>query len=167
PKDGGLRPIAGSPFAATSSASEATVAVDPSGNFLYAVANNITMYRIDRSTGALTPTNAAMAIPSGTGQFTISNQYLYLLGSSQPVAILGYALDANSGALRAVPGSPYKRLGEAAPSGTQLLTVLAASNEYLFAGADVSSSDEINGEVFTYAINTSTGALAPISRPPL
>jgi len=167
PKDGGLRPIAGSPFAATSSASEATVAVDPSGNFLYAVANNITTYRIDRSTGALTPTNAAIAIPSGTGQFTISNQYLYLLGSSQPVAILGYALDANSGALHAVPGSPYKELGEGASSGgKQFLTVLAASSKYIFAGADVSSSDEINGEVFTYGIDTGTGALVPISRPP-
>jgi 6-phosphogluconolactonase (cycloisomerase 2 family) len=163
PKDGSLRPVAGSPFAS----SQATVAMDASGNFLYAVTNSITTYRIDRSSGVLTPTKKVMAIPSGTGQFTISNQYLYLLGSSQPVEILGYALDANSGALRAVPGSPYKRLGEAAPSGTQLLTVLAASNEYLFAGADVSSSDEINGEVFTYAINTSTGALAPISRPPL
>lgn len=166
PKDGSLRLIAGSPFAIASSVP--TVAMDPSGNFLYAVTSGITTYRIDRSNGALTPTKKTTAIPSGSGQFTISNQYLYLLGSSQPVEILGYALDASSGALRGVPGSPFKSFGKAAPSkGTQLLTVIEASSKYLFAGADLSSSDEINGEVFTYAINTNTGALAPISRPPL
>lgn len=165
PKDGSLTRIAGSPFAAP----QATVDMDPSGNFLYTVANNnITTYRIDRSNGALTATKKTMAIPSGAGQFTTSNQYLYLLGSSQPMEILGYVLDASSGALRAVPGSPYKKFGDAAPSGgTQSLMVLTASNEYLFAGADVSSSDEINGEVFTYVIDTSTGALEAISRPPL
>lgn len=172
PKDGSLRSISGSPFSTTSSAAssvtQATVAMDPSGNFLYAVATGITTYRIDRSSGALTPTKKTMTIPAGAGQFTISNQYFYLLGLSQPMEILGYALDANSGALRAVPGSPFKSLGEDAPSGgTQSVAVLAASSKYLFAGADVSSSDEINGEVFTYAINISTGALAPISRPPL
>jgi len=166
PNDGSLRPIPGSPFPLASSVP--TVAMDPSGNFLYAVAGGITTYRIDRSSGALTPTKKTTAIPAGAGQFTISNQYLYLLGSSQPMEILGYALDANSGALRAVPGSPYKSLGENAPSGgTQSVVVIAASNKYLFAGADESTSDEINGEVFTYAIDTNTGALAPIARPPL
>lgn len=164
PKDGSLRLIAGSPF----SSPQATVAMDPSGNFLYAVANGITTYRIDRSSGALTPTKKTTAIPSGAGQFTISNQYLYLLGSSQPMEILGYALDSSNGTLRAVPGSPFKSLGENAPSGgTQSVVVITASNKYLFAGADESKSDEINGEVFTYAINTDTGALATISRPPL
>jgi hypothetical protein len=164
PKDGSLRSISGSPFASP----QATMAMDPSGNFLYAITSGITTYRIDRSNGALTPTKKMTAIPAGTGQFTLSNQYLYLLGSSQPMEILGYALDASSGALRAVPGSPYKSLGENAPSGgTQLVTVLAASNRYLFAGADVSNSEEINGEVFTYVINNNTGALTAISRPPL
>ncbi|HEY1801581.1 MAG TPA: beta-propeller fold lactonase family protein [Terriglobales bacterium] len=174
PKNGSLTGIAGSPFAAP----QATLAMDPSGNFLYvtansAMANSITTYRIDRSSGVLTPTKKTTTIPQGSGQFTISNQYLYLLGSSQPMEILGYALDASSGALRAVPGSPYKSLGEATASGgtqggaKESLLVLASSNEYLFAGADVSGSDEINGEVFTYVINNSTGALAPISRPPL
>ncbi|MGH9566938.1 MAG: hypothetical protein ACRD4I_13200, partial [Candidatus Angelobacter sp.] len=50
PKDGSLTRIAGSPFAAP----QATVDMDPSGNFLYVMANGITTYRIDRSSGVLT-----------------------------------------------------------------------------------------------------------------
>jgi 6-phosphogluconolactonase (cycloisomerase 2 family) len=160
PADGSLTPIVGSPFASPQSV---TVQVDPSGNFLYSVGNNITTYRINRSSGALTATNKSTSIPAGASQFTATNQYFYLLGSSQPVEILGYKLDSNTGALSAVPGSPYSNLG----SGTQMLNVLTASGKYLFAGADLISSNTINGEIFTFSIDNSTGALSMIARPSL
>ncbi len=48
-----------------------------------------------------------------------------------------------------------------------MLDVLTASGPYLFAGADLVSSNSIDGEIFTYSINNNTGALSLIARPPL
>jgi 6-phosphogluconolactonase (cycloisomerase 2 family) len=160
PANGSLTSIAGSPFASPQSV---MVQVDPSGNFLYSIGNNITTYRINRSSGALTATNKATSIPVGASQFTSTDQYFYLLGSSQPVEILGFKLDSNTGALIGVPGSPYRSLG----SGTHMLDVLTASGKFLFAGANLVSSGNISGEIFTFAINNSNGALSLIARPPL
>jgi hypothetical protein len=160
PVNNTLLPIHGSPFPAPEANA---IAMDPSGNFLYCVTDKVSTFRIDRSTGALSPTNKSAAIPQFAGQFTLSGPYFYLLGSSLPFQIIGYKLDANSGALTSVPGSPYKSPG----SSQQQLVLLTASNQYLFAGTAISSNDEINGNVFTYVINAGNGELTPISRPPL
>src|SRR6202035_1672396 len=53
---GGLTPIAGSPFPFSLTGTPSSLAVDPSGNFAYAVTlgNDVSGYTIDPTTGALT-----------------------------------------------------------------------------------------------------------------
>jgi 6-phosphogluconolactonase (cycloisomerase 2 family) len=160
PVNGSLHPIKGSPFPAPQGI---VLAMDSSGNFLYSVSTVAASYRINRSSGALSATNKSISLPFGAVPFTVSGPYLYLLQSASPPRIAGYRLNANSGVLSAVPGSPYK-----SPSpGNLSLAAIAASGKYLFAGMDFSSSSEINGEIFTYTINTATGALSLVPGSPL
>lgn len=160
PVNGSLRPIKGSPFQAPQGI---VLAMDPSGNYLYSVSSMAMSYRIDRSSGALSATNKSISLPFGAVPFTVTGPYLYLLQSASPPRIAGYRLNADSGAFNAVPGSPYKNPA----SGNLSLAAITASDKYLFAGADIGSSDEINGEVFTYTINTATGALTLVPGSPL
>ena len=68
--------------------------------------------------------------------------------------LLGYSIDQNSGALAAVPGSPFE-------AGIFPVGIVAdpSADFVLFAS-------EGDDDVSAYAINTDTGALTPVSRSP-
>jgi 6-phosphogluconolactonase (cycloisomerase 2 family) len=98
------------------------VKTDQSGKFLYvanSVDNTISAYVVDSTTGALKPIAGS---PFVTGfdpnVFAVSNSFLYLFGgnnlSGSPKSISGYLIDAASGVLTPVPGSPFKGNGSPA-----------------------------------------------------
>jgi len=98
------------------------VKTDQSGKFLYvanSVDNTISAYVVDWTTGALKPIAGS---PFVTGfdpnVFAVSNSFLYVFGgnslSGSPKSISGYLVDAASGILTPVPGSPFTGHGSPA-----------------------------------------------------
>jgi len=161
---GALSTVPGSPFAAGSG--PVWVAVDPSGKFVYvanAGSNDVSAYTIDANTGALTgvaggpfaaglnPT-AVTVDPSGTFLFVANS------GGANPGAtnVSAYTIDANTGALTAVAGSPF---------GTATLPDSVAvdpSGKFVY----VANGDPPANSISAYVIDANTGALTPISGSP-
>ncbi len=150
--------VPGSPF---SSGSNPQLAADPTGKFLYASDDDppggVLAFTVS-SNGALTPvTGSPFTIP---GQTVGNSQPFGIVDTSKFVytaleasnQIAAFSIDSNTGALTAVPGSPF-----AAGSSPG---VLALANNFLYTttgqGATVSG----------FSIDPSTGALTPATGSP-
>jgi len=102
---GTLTPVAGSPF--TAARNPVSLAVDSSGKFLYvgnSQDNSLSAFSIN-SSGALSPIGGSPYPLSGFPLSAVtdaSGKFLYLGGAG----IFGFSIDAASGALIQVPGSP-------------------------------------------------------------
>jgi DNA-binding beta-propeller fold protein YncE len=113
---GALMAVAGSPFAVDSG--PGFIIMNPQGSFIYAIASGgIYGYAINASTGALT-TVVGSPYVAGTGPFSItidpSGGFIYVSTyTSGPqyipsdYALVAYAINPVTGALTAVPGSPF------------------------------------------------------------
>jgi 6-phosphogluconolactonase (cycloisomerase 2 family) len=140
------------------SATVGTLAVHPSGNFLYATsgmaANGILGWSIDGTTGRLavlpgSPFQLGVAIYGGA--FDPSGKFLY--ASASAGGILGFSVDANSGALTPIAGSPF------ASSSVLGGPTIEPSGRFLFA------VDGKNSAIVGFSIDSATGALAPLGSP--
>jgi 6-phosphogluconolactonase len=110
PATGALTPVHGSPF--TVGGFPYSMAIDPWGQFIYAINNddsNVSVYRIDPASGAVT---AVPGSPFPTGTYPLSvavdltGRFVYVAnGGSGNVS--AYRLDRSTGALTAVPESPF------------------------------------------------------------
>ena len=115
--DGSLTEIAGSPFA-TENGPQALV-VDPTGNYLYVAdySNNIQVFRINRTTGALTQISGSpysIPIPAscGSGQTANPTDLLEVSGKwiYTPDEFIGYISGwstSSNGGLTPISGSPW------------------------------------------------------------
>jgi 6-phosphogluconolactonase len=112
---GALTPVAGSPFQMAINGLAYSVVVHPSGKFLYVSfpqSEEIAAWSIDNSTGAITVIPGS-PFPSGVTSGDAPNSLLvtpsggFLYALSGATAIFGYNVDANSGALSAINGSPF------------------------------------------------------------
>ena len=116
PETGEFSEVAGSPFGAgTPSHSSSFLTVDPSGKFAY-VANyrTVSVYAINTSTGALSEIAGspfAVGLPVETDvpenhvSIDPSGKFAYV--AHQGDSIWAYALNASTGALSEIPGSPF------------------------------------------------------------
>jgi len=160
---GALTPIAGSLGTGTGPVG---AVVDPSGKFLYVVnshSNSVSAYTINGSTGALT---AITGSPFAVGGAIIdpslaitdpAGKFLYVTDSGTTGANSGvsaYTINATTGALTAVAGSPF-----AADAGTGQ-AVVDPLGKFLYA------SNSFNDDISAYAINATTGALTQITGSP-
>lgn len=115
---GALTETPGSPFLA--GAFPLSVAVEPSGRFAYVADNSnqtateskIWAYGIDQTSGALVPVaGSPFATGKGAMSATIdpSGHFVYVLNPDYPgeAQISGYSIEASTGALTPVPGSPF------------------------------------------------------------
>jgi len=158
---GALSPIAGSPFPA---GNNMFLAIDPMDRFLFTsdvtAPGNVVALAIDSGTGALTPVPGSpfqIAPNSSTfvepAEIAVDGQglfvYVALAGTNQ---IAGFQIDQSSGALTAVPGSPFS-------TGNGTMT-LATVNEFLYV------PNGIDGTLSAYSINTTNGVLTSISGSP-
>jgi RHS repeat-associated protein len=154
---GTLTQVPGSPFSAPLAIS---VTLDPTGPFTYVVDNScgpgpdgfVTGFMIDASSGALAKISS---FPAGfcPQSMTVdpTGHFAYVV---DPTAILGYSVDAPTGLLTPVPGSPF-----AGGSNLESLTV-DPSGKFIYV-ANMGSNN-----VLGYTINTTTGALTPLSGSP-
>lgn len=112
---GALTAIAGSPFQMAVNGTAYSIAVHPSGKFLYVSfpqTGQIAAWSINVSTGALTPITgspfpsaASTSDAPNTLFVTPSGDFLYALSGG--VTIFGFSIDANSGTLNVISGSPF------------------------------------------------------------
>ncbi|MDM0032843.1 beta-propeller fold lactonase family protein [Variovorax sp. J22P271] len=154
---GALSPLAGAPVSAPASNG---IAVDPKGRFAYTVGSGIvSAFAIDASSGALSLAGAPISIPTATlgspnfvtvdplGKFV----YVTCENGVGGGAVIAYSIDAGTGALSPVPGSPlvagfFPRSSAVDPAGR-----FAYVTDYLW------------GLVSAYAMDASTGALHSVA----
>ncbi len=156
---GALTPIAGSPFGSC----PVSVTVDPTGKFAYATnlnTNTISAYTIDPTTGALTAV-AGSPFATSTGPYFVAaapnGKFLYVVngivaGGGYEISV--YAIDAATGALTGIAGSPFS-------SGANYLSVTIdplGKFAYFTAFSD--------NTVSAYSIDATTGAPAAIAGSP-
>ena len=159
--NGILSEIAGSPFYAGSGTFQ--VAIPPSGKFAYAAAqfsDGVFAYSIDSSSGALTEIPGS-PFPAGSdpyfvavdpsGRFVYTANFYFALYSGN---VSGYTIDGATGALTAVPGSPFPAGNN--PGGI----VVDSSGRFVYTANDGSSTSS------GYVIDQTTGALTPIPGSP-
>jgi 6-phosphogluconolactonase (cycloisomerase 2 family) len=158
PSSGALALVAGSPFPPPPGVFSLTaVTVDPTGRFAYLVNNAgtccLSTYNINASTGALTLVGTTLPAGLNPEHVTtdVAGQYVYVTGNDTDV--FGYTINNTTGALTAMPLSPFTCPGcatqglEADPSG-----------RFLY----VADRFHITG----YSIDAGTGALTELSSSP-
>lgn len=166
--NGNLVPMQGSPFPLNDSNNiiPPWIGIDPSGNFLFARYNrelnpgNLTSYRINRSSGALTSTGFVVAITLDSFAFDFSGQYLYNIGVA---GVDGWRINPNSGFLTALPGSPF-------PSDSlakMYQSILCSTGGYLYAAGKDNSGNGQDGAIVSFSISYTTGALTELASSPL
>jgi 6-phosphogluconolactonase len=178
PTSGALSPMAGSPF--TAGSAPVAIAVDGNGKFVY-VANSgssdISAFIVDSSTGALTAVAnspfgmtgnpVAIAVDS-TGNYVYA---YYSVGNATPsssasASVSGFAIDATTGALTAVPASPFI----INPSGTGSYPTSFAVDPtagFLYIGfTDLISLAFAGGSYATESIDPASGVLAAVAGSP-
>jgi 6-phosphogluconolactonase len=159
---GALSTVAGSPYG--TGTSPWAVTIDAMGKFAY-VANqtsdDVSAYTIDATTGVLTAV-AGSPYPSGDYPYDAvidpNSRFLYVTNYGIPAvgtwsggSISAYTINASTGALMPVAGSPF-------PVGSCpcAITVDAGGKfAYVVSGGD--------GTVRTYTIDANTGALGPVA----
>jgi 6-phosphogluconolactonase len=174
---GALTAIPGSPFPAGSGPHSITV--DPAGHFAYVAnvgSNDVSAYTIDGTTGALTSVSGS-PFPAGSGPASVAvdptGQFAYVANCGSfcvgdlydPGNISAYTIDATTGALIALPGSPfpagyYPDSVAVLPSG-RFLYVTNCGNSCVGDGAFVDP-----GDVSAYSIDGTTGALTAVPGSP-
>ncbi len=155
---GNLTPIASNPTVATG-VDPWCAAVDPSSQFVYVRCDGaIFSYRLNPTSGLLTPL-ATVPTAAGAGDLVIhpSGKYLFTVGRTSD-RLEVFDLDPATGAL-APEGGPY-----VLPSGTGPLGLaLSNTGEYLFTkGEGVSGGPAVNGAVFGYHVDITTGGLTSL-----
>jgi DNA-binding beta-propeller fold protein YncE len=137
------------------------VAVSPNGKFLYVTnqgGNSVSAYTVSAD-GSLTAV-AGSPFPAGglplNVAVTPNSAFVYVANNSSagPGSVSGYAIDAATGALTAVPGSPFA-------AGMGPYGVAIAPN-----GAFAYVTNSSSGTISAFAINAATGALSPVAGSP-
>jgi 6-phosphogluconolactonase (cycloisomerase 2 family) len=158
---GGLTPVSGSPFSASSS--PRSVQIEPAGKFAYVptmASNEVEVFSIG-TTGVLTavgrvrtrPQAAAMAFSVGSVAVSYTPKFAYATNLTSN-NVSAFAIDPVSGGLTAVPGSPF-----AAGSGPFGVTTDPA-------GKFVYVTNGASNSVSAYTVNAGTGALTQVSGSP-
>jgi 6-phosphogluconolactonase (cycloisomerase 2 family) len=162
---GSLTQIGGSPFPVPGEFPDGLI-VHPSGKFLYAVVplvggvgmgeNGVASFTIDQTSGALKPVQGS-PVTFGTefpGPFSIaedpSGKCLYVLGSSDG-KIYEFSIDATTGGLTPLAGSPYN----------QELILYASDLTVDPSGKFLYYSSESVADLDILQIDGTTGALSP------
>lgn len=113
-------------------------------------ADNISGYRVNTATGALTAIpGSPFAVAGSPWSVAVhpSNQFVYATGFFDNTGINGYALDLATGALSPLPESPFSA------AGGNIIFAIQPSGKFAYVTNGGGSS------VSVYAINSQTGAL--------
>ena len=159
---GKLTSVAG-PY--TDGTAPAAVSLAPNGKFAYSASNNgkqVYAFTINQTSGALTPVagspfNTGFATGSTYPDIAVDAQSAHLyLASAGDNEVAGFAIDSTSGALTALPRSPY-----AAGAGAGAIPAFSPDGKFLYV-MDQGTTGATANTVYGYAIG-SDGSLTAIS----
>jgi len=129
-----------------------TVVLHPNGKFLYGSAFGLHAFSVDATTGALMKL-ANSPFPGATSDPTALNvavdplgQYVYATDFAGTLS--GYAVEAATGNLIAVPGSPVEHLSQ------PYSVAVDPTGRFVYMGSD-------SGKVLQFAIERATGKPVP------
>jgi 6-phosphogluconolactonase (cycloisomerase 2 family) len=119
---GAITPVAGSPFPTTGGGFPERSLFHPSGKFLYtglmlSSTNDISGFAVDSATGVLTPLagspfpGRALGGGGGVESLAANPDGTFLYASGFFMGVTGYAVDATTGALTELAGSPFSPAG--------------------------------------------------------
>jgi 6-phosphogluconolactonase (cycloisomerase 2 family) len=173
--DGSLIPIVGSPF---QGGGEGAMAIHPSGRFLYLADSlddgtaAVTTFSVDQNSGALSVTGAPFAVGCGpnsvlTAGCVLTSMAIDPLGGFMYVStsdpngvvskVLALAIDATSGGLSPILGSPFSTNGINSTS-----VSISPDGRFMFVATDVGEGTNVSA----YVINPISGALTPVASSP-
>lgn len=166
--DGSLSLVPGSPFPADDV--PFYVVVHPSGKFVFTAnisaatgplgaLQSVSCFSSDPTTGALTPVAGspfAVATAAKIAGFVMhpSGKFLYAATGSAGNGILGWTIDATSGAVTPLPGSPF------AVGSVAVGAVIDRAGKYLYTGGGAS------GGLLGFSVDAATGALTALAGSP-
>jgi len=161
--NGSLTPIAGSPFPMPINGTAYSVVVNPSGKFLYVSfpqTEQIAAWSINTSTGATTvvpgsPFSSGLTSGDAPNSLLVTPSGGFLYALSGATTVFGYTVDANSGALNPINGSPFTL-----SSATDYFAI-DPSSQFVYAAYENANA------VAGFNINASTGDLTPFTAPPV
>ncbi len=155
------------------------VAADPLGRFVYAVgicnlndcgSGSLGVFSVDSTTGLLTQVPGSPFALAGQYPDSIitdpSGQFVYvasqcLVGDCSQGSVAAFSVNATTGALTPVAGSPYSS------GGVTALSVSADPNgKFLYVGNGCADSSCAGGSIAVFSVNAPTGALTPVSGSP-
>lgn len=163
PSTGALTPIAGSPFAGGLQG----VAFTPNGKFAYAIDidTSVWAYSIDSTSGVLTAISGSpfLAVPGSQGftsQIIVDplGRYVYTYNTVGTTSISALTINATTGALSQVSGSPYTTNNSDYFAAN---LAIDPSGSFLYASCSSGSCG-----VLGFNIDGTTGALTPLSGSP-
>ena len=154
---GALNPIPRSPFSVALE-KPSSVTIDPAGSFIYT--NTGSIFSINASSGVLTPVRSrTLAHGNDISSITISPNGTFAYISAQKT-ISVYHVNAATGDLTSIPGSPFSQ--QAVPEISPSVTINAAGTVAYVADSNLNSYSGIS----TFSINLSNGALTEIPGSP-
>jgi 6-phosphogluconolactonase (cycloisomerase 2 family) len=159
PTSGVLAGVSGNPY--PDGTSPAAVSLAPNGMFAFSASNDgkqIYAYTIDQTSGQLDPVagspfNTGFSVGSTYPDIAVDAQSAHLyLASAGDGKVAGFAIDATSGALTPLAGSPY-------PAGTGAGAIPAFSPDGGYLYVMNQTADTVSG----YSIDSTTGVLTPLA----
>jgi 6-phosphogluconolactonase (cycloisomerase 2 family) len=155
----------GSPFATGTGPNPVTF--DNAGHFGYVsnqTSSSIFVYGVNSTTGALTEVQAnrvATGVSPGPVSLTADGKFAYVLNLG---SISAFSVNSSSGALSAIAGNPFPVPGFAGGGNNSLQTLIFNPNgKSLYIKNDGGTG---TGSLAAFSIDSSTGALAPLSGSP-
>src|SRR6266699_4986708 len=151
-----------------------SITVDPSGKFVYVAnidSNNVSGYSIDAVTGALTPlaTYATVTARNGPVSLVVTRgktavkytpKFAYVANNINLAgSVSAYTIDAATGALGPVAGSPF------AAGGDPNSVAVDPSGKFAYVVNSTQATLPI-GSVSAYIIDAASGALTPVAGSP-
>jgi 6-phosphogluconolactonase (cycloisomerase 2 family) len=157
---GSLSEIQGSPF--VTGANPVSLAITPSGKFLYVASPNLqSVFGYSISSGALQPVpNSPVLVDVGPVSLAVdpSGHFLYVANFiANTVSVL--AIDANSGALTGIPGSPFTTCTSTTTACTNnpVWVAIHPSGKFLY------TANKGANNVSLFSINSTTGVPTQIT----
>jgi 6-phosphogluconolactonase (cycloisomerase 2 family) len=165
--DGSLSPVPGGPFAVPETPS--FILASPTADFLYAISGlpaTVMAFAIDSATGAPSQTSSVQVTDDVRGAtITPDGRYLYVDSFGGPSELTGYSLNAVTGALSLVPGSPLdvtQVFGFGFDAGS---VIVDPTGKYLYAGNQYVGKFDSQCCVVAFSIDAASGLLRLIPGP--
>ena len=161
---GALTPVSGSPYA--DGTAPAAVSLAPNGKFAFSASDSGTKvhaFTIDQTSGALTevsgsPFSTGFTIGSSFPDIAVDSQSAHLyLASAGDAKVAGFAINATTGALATLAGSPY-----AAGTNAGGIPAFSPDGKYLYVVDQNSSGGSVSG----YSIDPTSGVLTALAGSP-